>query len=88
MKQQLVPLKMERLVFEHEETVGSLLLNKLEQLGVDTTQFDEYAKHVLIGVDGSIFKIVDRFGKVLQERINTIVKPTQKIMLLPAHKAG
>lgn len=88
MKQKLELIKQFKpIVFEKEVTLGDLFRDILVQKGISLTKFDRYSKVVLFSIDGEIPNIG---GKPLStaQALDTIVKPTQVVKILPLSAAG
>lgn len=75
------------IVFEKEVTLGDLFRDILVQKGISLTKFDKYSKVVTFSIDGEIPNIG---GKPLStaQALDTIVKPTQVVKILPRIAAG
>ena len=88
MKQKLELIKQFKpIVFEQEVTLRDLFKDILTQKGISLTKFDEYSKVVTFSIDGEIPNID---GKPLStaQALDTVVKPTQIVKILPRIAAG
>jgi predicted solute-binding protein len=82
MKQRLAQLKMSQLVVEDEQTLKSVFKKHLRSLNIDDSLVDEYLKMVIFTVGNITVGGTSPFVETIT------VKPTEKVMLLPAVKGG
>lgn len=75
---------------KQEQTLRSVLLQKMQELNLDTSDLEFSAQHILFGLDGKILAIPrSPEGKPLfQKLLDTVVKAGQTVKLFSAKKAG
>lgn len=83
----LKPQVIYRPVFTKEVTLRDVVIDFGKAKGVTITDIDKTAKHLMFSIDGVIKNILHFKGGVA-EMLDHVIKPHQKIEIMPAIKAG
>lgn len=82
----LKPVVIYRPVFEKEVTLRDIVDMFAKSQGIKVSNMDRTAKNLLFSIDGEVRSML-HFGGVAK-MLDHIVKPHQKIEVMPAIKAG
>ncbi len=83
----LKPTVIFRPTFEKEVTLRDVVNELAKEKGIKVTNMDEMAKHLMFSIDGKVSNLLHFEGSVAK-MLDHIVKPNQKIEVMPAIKAG